>query len=94
VKYGIEELEYDSDTKRFIEMRFVQRIIDIDQGIDDEIPFPAKICGKEEFSRTPSTQEIFERNELKGLITYCPDVEAYKKMYGKELHLDGNRASH
>ena len=37
--------------------------------------------------------DIYERNYLRGLINYCPDLEAYEELYGTELHLDGNRAN-
>ena len=36
VRNGIRELEYDEEARRFIEIRFVQHIIDIDDGIDEE----------------------------------------------------------
>jgi hypothetical protein len=66
----------------------------IDEGIEEEMPFPARPCTKEDFSRSQSTLDIYERNQLRGLINYCPDLEAFESLYGEELHLDGNRANH
>ena len=91
VRHGIEELVYDEEAQRYIEIRFVQRNIDHHDHIDEELPFKAKQCTDQDFSRTEATRAIFEHNQLKGLIMYCPDLDHFEQLYGHSLRLDGTR---
>lgn len=43
VRDGVVDLEYEQ-AKKYIELRYVQRIIDYDNQLDQEIPFMLKIC--------------------------------------------------
>ena len=64
IKYGIEEVEYDEETQKFIEIRFVERHKDIDEHEETVSPFPAKFCTEDDFSLSETTLEIFNMNKL------------------------------
>ena len=55
-----ETFVYDDYAKKFIEIRFVQKVLDHDAWIKEyEIPFKAKICTEEDFSYSNETIHIF-----------------------------------
>jgi hypothetical protein len=50
VRHGEIKLHYNDETKRHIELRYVQRVIHIEQGIEEEYSFRAKECTEEDYS--------------------------------------------
>jgi hypothetical protein len=59
VRNGEEELDYDEEAKRYIELRFVQRVINVEEKTEEELPFRAKVCTEEDYSRSESQKAIF-----------------------------------
>ncbi len=62
VRDGEIKLHYDDETKRYIELRFVQRVLNIEQGINEEYSLRAKECTEEEYSLSQSQRKVFTIN--------------------------------
>ena len=62
MRFGEVKLHYNEETKRHIELRFVQRIIDVEEETVVELPFRAKECSEEDYSGSESQRDIYDMN--------------------------------
>lgn len=58
LKNGRKRMKYDAKTKRFIEIRFVQKTINFETGEETEAPFAAKMCSIQDYVEDESKEVI------------------------------------
>jgi hypothetical protein len=75
VRHGEKNLDY-LESKQFIEIRYVQRVVDYNRGIDEEYPILAKICDHDDFNWNEEAEHIHSSLPYQDIVRYCPDLES------------------
>lgn len=58
---GFDDVNFDDpETKKYIEVRYIQTIRDVEKGIEHQIPFKSKICDEKDFSWSDKAIDIIK----------------------------------
>ena len=90
VRYGHDPVDWE-EMKKYIEVRFVQKIIDYDHDTIETIPYKARLCDEVDYGHTEEEKNIFKANMRIHMQPICPDWDDVGK---NKLMLKGTRGTH